>query len=59
MSISEKIIARVNKIDADDDFKDLLISILAEEDKGNFRFKDSFERMVNDYLGRKEEKNSD
>lgn len=56
MPISEKIIAQINGIDADEEFKELMLSILAEEDKGNFRFKEAYEKLINDYLGKKEEK---
>ncbi|MBQ8898480.1 MAG: hypothetical protein IJY86_08365 [Clostridia bacterium] len=53
MPISEKIIAQINNIDADEEFKELMLSILEEEDKGNFRFKDTYEKLVNDYLEKK------
>ena len=53
MPISEKIIAQINNIDADEEFKKLMLAILAEEDKGNFRFKDTYEKLVNDYLEKK------
>lgn len=56
MPISEKIIAQINNIDADEEFKKLMLAILAEEDKGNFRFKDTYEKLVNDYLEKKEAK---
>lgn len=56
MPISEKIIAQINNIDADEEFKELMLAILAEEDKGNFRFKDTYEKLVNDYLEKKEAK---
>ena len=27
-----------------------MIAILTEEDKGNFRFKDTYEKLVNEYI---------
>lgn len=53
MPISEKIIAQINSIDTDDEFKELMLSILSEEDKGNYRFKDTYEKMINEYLEKK------
>lgn len=50
MPISEKIIAQINSVDVDVEFKELMLAILTEEDKGNFRFKDTYEKLVNDYL---------
>ena len=56
MPISEKIIAQINSIDVDEEVKQLMLYILAEEDKGNFRFKDTFEKLINDYIEKKEAK---
>lgn len=53
MPISEKIIAQINSIDTDDEFKELMLSILSEEDKGNHRYKDTYEKMINEYLEKK------
>ena len=53
MPISEKIIAQINSIDTDDEFKELMLLILSEEDKGNYRFKDTYEKMINEYLENK------
>lgn len=59
MPISEKIMNQINKIDAPNDFKELMLAVLAEEDKGNFRFKEAYERLINDYLKAKEDGQSD
>ena len=59
MPISEKIMNQIKKIDAPNDFKELMLAVLAEEDKGNFRFKEAYERLINDYLKAKEDGQSD
>ena len=55
MPISAKIVTQICTLDVDENFKALMLSILAEEDKGNFRFKDTYEKLVNEYLSKKEE----
>lgn len=59
MPISEKILTQISKIDAPDDFKDLMLAVLTEEDKGNFRFKEAYEKLINDYIKAKEDGQSD
>jgi hypothetical protein len=50
MPISEKIKNQIQQLDATEDFKELMLSILTEEDKGNFRFKDTYEKLINEYI---------
>lgn len=50
MPISEKIKNQIQQLDATEDFKELMHSILTEEDKGNFRFKDTYEKLINEYI---------
>ena len=50
---------QISKIDAPDDFKELMLAVLTEEDKGNFRFKEAYERLINEYLNAKEDGQSD
>ncbi len=50
MPISEKIKEQIDVLEVQKDFKDLMIAILTEEDKGNFRFKDTYEKLVNEYI---------
>ena len=50
MPISEKIIERIKNSNLDKEFKKLMLQILAEEDKGNYRFKAEYEKFVNEYL---------
>ena len=50
MPISEKIIERIKYSNLDKEFKKLMLQILAEEDKGNYRFKAEYEKFVNEYL---------
>ena len=59
MPISEIIVTKREQLDDEQDFKDLLISILTEEDKGNFRFKNVYENLINEYLKRKEDDSDD
>lgn len=59
MPISEIIVTKIEQLDDEQDFKDLLISILTEEDKGNFRFKNVYENLINEYLKRKEDDSDD
>ena len=50
MPISEKIKEQIDALEVQKDFKDLMIAILTEEDKGNFRFKDTYEKLLNEYI---------
>lgn len=59
MPISKKIIDQINNLDVDSDFKELMVAILNEEDKGNHRFKDTYERLIKDYLSKKEGESND
>lgn len=60
MPISKKITEQINAINADDDFKALMTSILNEEDKGNHRFKETYEKLIMDYIEKRgEDKNDD
>lgn len=54
MPISEKIQEKIRKLPDDEKLKELMLAILAEEDKGNFRFKDTYEKLVNAYLAEKD-----
>ena len=50
MPISDKIMGLIRESDATDEQKALLIQILEVEDKGAFRFKESYEKILKDYL---------
>ena len=54
MPISEKIQEKIKNLPDDEKLKDLMLAILTEEDKGNFRFKDTYEKLVNAYLAEKD-----
>ena len=54
MPISEKIRQKIVALDESDEMKHLMLAILTEEDKGNHRFKDTYERLVNEYLSAKD-----
>lgn len=54
MPISEKIRSKILNLDESEEMKKLMLAILTEEDKGNHRFKDTYERLVVDYLKRKD-----
>lgn len=54
MPISEKILEKIQQLDDTDELKRLMISILTEEDKGNHRFKETYEKLVNEYLKEKD-----
>lgn len=59
MPISKKIIVQINSIDADADFKTLMINILNEEDKGNHHFKETYEKFIMDYIEKRGEDKKD
>lgn len=59
MPISEKIRNKITALEVSDDLKKLMLDILTEEDKGNHRFKETYERLVNEYLKTKEGDNHD
>jgi hypothetical protein len=50
MPISKKIKEQIDALEVQKDFKDLMIAILTEEDKGNFRLKATYEKLVNEYI---------
>ncbi|MDD4353785.1 MAG: hypothetical protein PHN56_04995 [Candidatus Nanoarchaeia archaeon] len=50
MPISKKILDQIEKLDADQKTKELLLAILNEEDKGNYKFKDTYEKLITSYL---------
>ena len=50
MPISDKIVEQIKTLKVNDDFKKLLLDILSEEDKGTHKYKESYEKMVNEYL---------
>lgn len=54
MPISEKIRNKIIALDEPEDLRKLMLCILSEEDKGNHRFKDTYERLVNEYLKAKD-----
>ena len=54
MPISEKIIAEINKSDADNSEKRLMLELLTIEDEGVYRYVGPYEKLINKYLGDKE-----
>lgn len=56
MPISKKIIDKVNSLEQDEDFKKLVLDILNEEDKGNHRYKEKYEQIIEEYLNNSKEK---
>ena len=54
MPISEIIRKKINSLDETEALKKLMLDILSEEDKGNFRFKETYEKLVNEYLAEKD-----
>ena len=59
MPISEKIQQKIGELEITDELKQLMLSILTEEDKGNHRFKETYERLVTDYIERKDGNSND
>ena len=57
--ISEKIKKEINALSISDELKQLMLKILEEEDKGNYKYKDTFDKLVNEYLEDEEEKSND
>ena len=55
--ISEKIKKEINALSISVEIKQLMLKILEEEDKGNY--KDTFDKLVNKYLEDEEEKSND
>ena len=54
MPISKKILDQIEKLEADQKTKELLLAILNEEDKGNYKFKDTYEKLITSYLDTKD-----
>ena len=62
MPISEKIVSKILEADENTEFKKLMMQILQEADKGNFRVKAEFEKIVKNYIDKNklsEEKSND
>lgn len=59
MPISKKIEEQIQKLDIDNDLKELMMNVLKEEDKGTHAFKQLYNKMVDEYLKKKEEENND
>ena len=57
--ISEKIKKEINKLSISVELKQLMLKILEEEDKGNYKYKDTLDKLVNKYLEDEEEKSND
>lgn len=57
--ISEKIKKEINALSISVEIKQLMLKILEEEDKGNYKYKDTFDKLVNKYLEDEEEKSND
>ena len=57
--ISEKIKKEINELSISVEFKQLMLKILEEEDKGNYKYKDTFDKLVTKYLEDEEEKSND
>ena len=57
--ISEKIKKEINKLSISVELKQLMLKILEEEDKGNYKYKDTFDKLVNKYLEDEEGKSND
>lgn len=54
MSISKKIREEIlNLSGVNADFKKLMLDILIEEDKGNYKFTEFYEKLINDYISLK------
>lgn len=54
--ISEKIKKQIEDLQIDEDMKKLMLRILEEEDKGIYKFKDLYDKLVNEYIEKEEEK---
>ena len=50
MPISEKIVARIKQSTYDKNFKELMLQILEETNKGNYRYKEAYKKLVDDYI---------
>lgn len=48
--ISEKIKNQIKELNLPDDLKKLLIRILEEEDKGTYKYKELYDKLVTEYL---------
>ena len=57
--ISEKIKKEINELSISVELKQLMLKILGEEDKGNYKYKDTFDKLVNKYLEDEEGKSND
>ena len=56
MPISNKIIDRINKLNADTELKKVMYKILEAEDRGIHWYKDEYEKYVKEYLKQEKER---
>lgn len=59
MPISRKIEEQINRLKISEDEKNLMIAILKEEDKGTHSYKTLYEKLINEYIEKKEGNNND
>lgn len=60
MPISKKITEQIFSLtDVDDSFKELMLAILEIEDKGTHRYKEPYDKLINNYLIKKEGNKND
>lgn len=48
--ISDKIKSQIKELKISDDLKKLLIRILEEEDKGTYKYKELYDKLVTEYI---------
>ena len=53
--ISEKIKNQIYGLDISIEMKELMIKILEEEDKGIYKYKEVYDKLINDYIDKEEE----
>lgn len=52
--ISEKIKKQINSLDVSKEMKELMIKILEEEDKGVYKYKEIYDKLVNEFIVKEE-----
>ena len=54
MAISEKIIKQIKDMPLEENMKELIIEVLEKEDEGLGKYKEVYEKIINDYIKKEE-----
>ncbi len=57
--ISDKIKKQINDLDVSESLKELMLKILEIEDKGTYKYKEAYDKLINEYIEKQKEDEND